>query len=643
MPQIVPAGSINLAALQDPDLYLQVLQPPPFLRGVPSDIIGVVGTASWGPVNIPTQLGSGQDATLSFGPISSLSLLDPFDIATDLYLAFGQASSNATLGGWGVRVTDGTDTPATVAVAGIASSAAQTATITGTITVGDTLTLTATTTALLGSPVSVIYTTKTGDTLTLAAAGLVALVNSHPVLNVAGVFASNVAGVISLFQPASLSPVIVWTRAVGGAATEVITLSVGGTTTAGGVASALFTGTLGAQCRMVIATNPSLANTVNVTVSGFQGTAELFQNLPTANFWRALQSALLNGQSNNRGPSQWLRMTTINAAVGAPTVGTYNLTGGTDGRVNVTTSNMLGNSASNPRTGLWALSSLTPAPAIVWMVGVTDQSACATLLAFNLANGTSSLFPFPTGTSTVTASNAVSSIGVADPSFIYVKDSVYWQDPVNNLRRLSLPTPVAGGFWATQAPQNSPLNKAVQLVIGTERNDPVAGTNAYSPTEIGTLNIAGIMIISNPCPGGSYFGVRTAASTSPQPATAPVEYWRLTMFIARTLAGAGGLGQFIGQLQSSVPGDDLRASVKMVLNSFAETLGNAGVIQSGIGFCEFSQSGSAKFGNGMNTPSSVAQHYLYALFRATYLSSVWYFVCSIQGGTTVVTVAPGQA
>ena len=643
MPQIVPAGSINLAALQDPDLYLQVLTPPPFLRGVPTDIIGVVGTASWGPVNQPVQMGSGQDANLAFGPMSSLSLLDPYDIATDLYLAFAQAQSNATLGGWGVRVSDGTDTAATVTVPGAASAAAQIATVTGTTTAGDVITLTATSSALTGSPVNVAYTVKVGDTPATMAAGLAALVNNQPVLNAASVYASSAAGAVSIWAPASLSPAIVWTRGVSGAATETVTLTTGSTNSTGATAAGLYTGVLGAQCKMVVAASPNIANSYNVTVSGFQGTAEIFQNISGANFWRNLQTALASGQSNFRGPSSWLRLSSINAAVGAPTVGTYQLAGGADGRLGVTTSTMIGSANSTPRTGLWALSNVNPAVSIAWMTGVTDQSAPASADSFALAAGVTVLFPFPTGTSTTVATSAVATIGVAGPEFVYVKDSIYFLDTVNNLRRLVLPTAVIGGFWATQAPQNSPLNKQVQLVLGTERSDPVNGTIPYSPTEIGSLNIAGIMIVSNPCPGGSYYGIRTAASTSPLPATAPVEYWRLTMFIARTLAGAGGLGQFIGQLQSSTPGDALRASIKMTLNSFGETLANAGVIQAGIGFCEFSQSPSAKFGNGMNTPSSIAQHYVYALFRATYLSSVWYFVCSIQGGTTVVTVSPGQA
>lgn len=643
MPQIVPAGSINLAALQDPDLYLQVLNPPPFLRGAPTDIVGVVGTASWGPVNRPVQMGSGQDATLAFGSMSSASLLDQFDIATDLFLAFGQAQSTATLGGWGVRVTDGTDQAASIGLVGAATTTPSIATIGGTITVGDTLTLIATSTALTGSPIQVTYTVKAGDTTTTIATALAAAVNTQPVLVAAGVYASSTNAVITLYWPSTTSPTIVWSSGVTGAATETIIFSTGVAATSGGTASALYTGILGAQVKVTVAASVGIANNYNVTVSGFQGTAELYQNISGTNFWRNLQTALASGQGSYRGASRWLRLTIINAAVGVPTAGTYSLAGGRDGRTGVTTSMLLGSSTATPNTGIWALGNVNPSVSIAWITGLTDTSAVATVDSFALVNGVATLFPFSTGTSTTVAAAAVSTNGVAGPEFTYVKDSIYFLDTYNNQRRLVFPTAVIAGLWATQAPQNSPLNKQVQLVLGTERNDPVNGTIPYSPTEIGTLNSAGIMIISNPCPGGSYFGVRTAASTSPLPATQPVEWWRLTMFIARTLEGAGGLGQFIGQLQSQQPGDELRMNVKMLLNSFAETLANANVIDSGIGFCEYSSSGSANFGNGMNTPSSVAQHYLYALFRATYLSSIWYFICSIQGGTTVVTVAPGQA
>ncbi|HEV3024373.1 MAG TPA: hypothetical protein VGX76_17980, partial [Pirellulales bacterium] len=53
---------------------------------------------------------------------------------------------------------------------------------------------------------------------------------------------------------------------------------------------------------------------------------------------------------------------------------------------------------------------------------------------------------------------------------------------------------------------------------------------------------------------------------------------------------------------------------------------------------------SATPGNGVNTPASIAQHYLFVLVRVTYLSTVRFFIIALQGGTTVVTVGstPGQ-
>ena len=641
MPQIVPAGSLNLTALQDPDVYIQVLNPPNFVRGVPTDVIGLVGTASWGPTNLPVSLGSGNDAQNAFGPISNLSLYDPYDLATDLFLAFGQASSNATLQGFAVRVTDGTDTVASVSLTGSATAIPATATLTGTITIGDTLQLTFTSSGFTGSPVTVFYVTKTGDTLTTATAGLAAAVNNSAVLSAASIYALASGTIATLYSPSTLSPSLVVTRNVLGAATETITVGTGSTSTAGATAAALYTGILGAQVRVVVSANPKSTSSLNVAVSGFTGTTEQYIGIPSTNFWRTLQTVLAFGQANVRGPSQWLRLSAINAAVGAPTTGTYTLTGGSDGRTGVTTSIMLGSSTAFPATGLWSLNNTTPSVGVAWLTGVTDPTAAATLDSFALTTGCSVLFAFPTGTTTTAAITAVQNNGVAGPEFVYVKDSVYFQDTVNNMQRLVLPTAVIGGHWATRSPEQSPLNDKVQLVTGTERNNLISGTIPYSPSEIGQLNIAGVMFVSNPCPGGSYFGIRTAASTSPSAATAPVEYWRLTMSIAKSLDA--NLGIFVGQLQSQQPNDDLRNQVKLVLNAYAQNLQAAGQIDSGIGYCEYSNSPTAKYGNGVNTSTSVAQHYLYALFKATYLSSVWYFVCSIQGGTTVVTVTPGQA
>ena len=55
---IVQQGSINTTALVVPDLYVQIVPPQNLvLNGVPTNVVGVVGTASWGPVGQPVIVG----------------------------------------------------------------------------------------------------------------------------------------------------------------------------------------------------------------------------------------------------------------------------------------------------------------------------------------------------------------------------------------------------------------------------------------------------------------------------------------------------------------------------------------------------------------------------------------------------------
>ncbi len=51
---IVQQGTINTTALIVPDLYVQIVPPQNLvLNGVPTNIVGVVGSAPWGPANQP--------------------------------------------------------------------------------------------------------------------------------------------------------------------------------------------------------------------------------------------------------------------------------------------------------------------------------------------------------------------------------------------------------------------------------------------------------------------------------------------------------------------------------------------------------------------------------------------------------------
>ncbi len=105
---IIPAGSLNTTALVVPNIYVQIVPPQPALNGVPSNVIGVVGTAAWGPVDVPTNFGSYAEFQGLFGPLQNAL----FDMGTAVAVATLQ-NANAF---YGVRVTDGTDVKASANV-----------------------------------------------------------------------------------------------------------------------------------------------------------------------------------------------------------------------------------------------------------------------------------------------------------------------------------------------------------------------------------------------------------------------------------------------------------------------------------------------------------------------------------------------
>lgn len=101
---VVPVGSTNLAAAGVPNVLVQIVPPNPLLNGVPTDIVGVVGIASWGPVNSPQVIGSLPQQVAIFGnPLSQ-----QYDMGTQVYNAIQQGANNFRC----VRVTDGTDVKA---------------------------------------------------------------------------------------------------------------------------------------------------------------------------------------------------------------------------------------------------------------------------------------------------------------------------------------------------------------------------------------------------------------------------------------------------------------------------------------------------------------------------------------------------
>ncbi len=121
---IVQQGSINTTALVVPDLYVQIVPPQNLvLNGVPTDVVGVVGTASWGPVGQPVIVATMADYARNFGPLAARK----YDMGTQVASAVQQGAVNFRC----VRATDGTDTAASLTLPG--TSVVLTALYTGTL------------------------------------------------------------------------------------------------------------------------------------------------------------------------------------------------------------------------------------------------------------------------------------------------------------------------------------------------------------------------------------------------------------------------------------------------------------------------------------------------------------------------------
>ncbi len=122
-------GVLNTTALIVPDLYVQIVPPQSLLlNGVPTDVLGVVGTASWGPVGEPVIIGSMSDYAGSFGAVMPRK----YDMGTQVATAVQQGAANFRC----VRVTDGTDTAASLTVLnGVTFTAIYTGTLGNSLTV----------------------------------------------------------------------------------------------------------------------------------------------------------------------------------------------------------------------------------------------------------------------------------------------------------------------------------------------------------------------------------------------------------------------------------------------------------------------------------------------------------------------------
>lgn len=496
---IVQSGSINTTALIVPDLYVQIVPPQVrLLNGVPTDVIGVVGTASWGPVNSPTIVGDMDSYSRQFGPIKNRK----YDAGTIIATAVQQGAQNFRV----VRVTDGTDVAAAIVV------------LTNCIT----------------------FTSK-------------------------------------------------------------------------------YTGSMGNNLQVTIA-NGSAANSYKVTVAMPGFVPEVFDNITGSGnaLWVAIAAAINSGQSGLRGPSDMI-VATAGAGTTTPTLTTYNLANGADGDA-VDKTDMIGVDTV-PRSGMYALRN--SGASICVLSDLDDTTTFSDQVTFGLAEGMYMIGVIPAGTSISSAVSGKSGAGIDSYAFKYMHgDWIYWLDTVNGVTRLVSPQGFVAGKLGNMSPEQSTLNKQLYGIVGTQKS---SANQKYSQAELQTLIQAGIDVICNPAPGGSYFAVRAGHNSSSNAVINGDNYTRMTNYIASTLNA--GMGQYVGMLQNA----DTRREAKATLEAFFTALDTQGMIGDPNGGPSFNVVLDAS-----NNPSDrVALGYMQADCKVKYLAIVEKFIVNLEGGTSV--------
>ncbi len=504
---IFSQGALNTTALIVPDLYVQIVAPQSLLlNGVPTDTLGIVGSASWGPVGEPVIVSNMGDYAAAFGPVMARK----YDMGTQVATAVQQGAANFRC----VRVTDGTDTAAAVTVLG-----------------------------------AIVFT-------------------------------------------------------------------------------ALYTGSLGSQLTLTLSAG-SAANSWRLAVALPGSTPEVFDNITGAGavFWNNLANAVNNGAGVLRGPSALVVASSLatNATVLAGAYPFSAGTPGTDGAAGVNTMRLVG-SDTQPRLGMYALRGQGCALAL--LADADDATQWSVQVGFGLSE---SLYMILTGPAGDTISNAVAVKAAAGIDSYAAKmmfgDFVYWYDQANALTRLVSPQGFVAGRLANLSPEQSSLNKPLYAVIGTQKSgQPGAGTaSTYATADLSALLSAGIDVIANPQPGGSYWGVRGGHNSSSNAATNGDNYTRLTNYIARTLSA--GMGAYVGQLVNATLFQNIRAT----LLAFMNALLGQGILGSTDGSLPF-----AVVCDTSNNPSTrTGLGYVQADVQVQYQAINEKFIVNVQGGQTV--------
>lgn len=398
-----------------------------------------------------------------------------------------------------------------------------------------------------------------------------------------------------------------------------------GTPVTGATLTGFYTGTIGNTITAAI-TAGTKGSTFKLTINRPGFSSEVFDNIAGtgAAFWTNLVSAVNNGVSGVRGPSQMV-IASVGTSTAAPNVtNSYTLSGGTDGTTTLTDSLLIGQDGNAAtRKGIYCLRST--GVQVVSLPDHADNTAWSTISLLAQSEGFYPGVQGSAGQSYSTVSTSLNSSGADTPWLkVFVGDWVYWQDQANSQRRLLSPSLFWAALQSAQAPHISSLNKRIGNVVSTSR---VASGQVYSNAELGAAASARLDYITNPSPGGNYYACATGRNASSDATRLGDNYTRMTNYLGLTLAAAFGF--VIGQNQTT----DLRTTVKSSIEAFLANLQRLGMI--GNPNAPQSPAFTVQINAANNPDSQVALGYMTANVKVRYLSVVFYFVVNLEGGQSV--------